>query len=415
MFFFSSITISLILAGFWAARTNMGALHYRNQYNPFHAFLKSANLKEQLILITLLSISTVVLFLFTSVIGWENVALLAAIRGVDSDSTLNYLRSEMGNSFEGKYHWYHLFMRDFLSIASFGLFAHWLLSKRFFSCLVFLISFLVTAFSMLMAIEKGPFIWYLFGLFLAYTIVKKSGKISFKQFFMAIAFGLVFMSLIYSTFYGSNNFLTNIKSIFSRIINGQMVGLFHYLTIFPEQCSYLFGKSFPNPGGILFWEPISLTVFVNDIVNPDDQKNDIIGSMPTFFWGEMYANFGFLGILIPPFFVGYFTYALNIIFFRIQPSPIFLATFVWLLRFVADISGTGLSGYIINVTGFVILCFTLSNMVLLNRKIKLHQRKQPKQKHYKSINLSKRQSTRYNKGHNFHANNKNNRFLIKNQ
>ena len=238
---------------------------------------------------------------------------------------------------------------------------------------------------MLMSAEKGPFIWYLLGLFLVYIIVKKSGMISLKQFFIAIAVGLFFISLIYSTFYGSVNFLDNIRSSFSRITNGQMVGLFHYLTIFPEQCGYLFGKSFPNPGGIFWWEPISLTVFVNNIVSPDDQKNNIIGSMPTFFWGEMYANFGFLGILIPPFFVGYFTYALNILFFRIPPSPIFLATFVWLLHFVADISGTGLSGYIINVTGFIILCFTLTNLLLLNRKIKLHSRKQLKEKVFKKI------------------------------
>jgi hypothetical protein len=54
----------------------------------------------------------------------------------------------------------------------------------------------------------------------------------------------------------------------------------------------------------------------------------IIGSMPAFYWGEMYANFSYLRIVIPPFFIGYFLYWLNIIIFRLPMTPVVLSFFI---------------------------------------------------------------------------------------
>lgn len=148
-----------------------------------------------------------------------------------------------------------------------------------------------------------------------------------------------------------------------------MGGLYHYLIIFPDQVDYLFGRSFPNPGGIFPWEPYRLTVEVMNIVNPRLAELGIVGSMPTFFWGEMYANFGYLGILIPPFFVGYVVYAINVLIFRLPMSPLTLAIFVWALLHIKNISGTGLSGYIINISGLIMASFTLIALGLIGRGV----------------------------------------------
>ena len=359
MFLWSSYSVSMIIVGFVAARKQMGPLHSGVQFNSFHESLFSACSTERWILFAVFALSLASLFIYILRIGWSNVAGLAAVGIIDTDVSLKILRSEMGNAFEGKYHWYRLFMRDFLSMSSFGFFAHWLMRRSRIAFFSFFGSFAVAAFSMLMATEKGPSLFYLISLFIVYLIVKHGGRITLYAGALCITAGLVIAGVMYINFMGSPNIGDGFASVFSRILTGQMVGLYHYLTIYPEQVDYLLGRSFPNPGGIFWWKPISVSVQVMDIVNPNDHQNGITGSMPTFFWGEMYANFGYLGIIVPPFFVGYLVYIINILIFRLPMSPLVLAIYVWVLVHIKDISSTGLSSYIIDVSGLIMLIFTL--------------------------------------------------------
>jgi hypothetical protein len=375
MFFWSSYSVSMILLGFVAARVRLGPLHLETQFNSFHESLSSARSKELWILFAVFVLSLASLFIYISRVGLSNVALLAAVGNIDTDVSSKALRSAMGNAFEEKYHWYRLFMRDFLSISSFGLFAHWLMSRSRIAFFSFFGSFAVATFSMLMATEKDPFLFYLIALLIVYLIVKRSGRLTLLTAVLFSAVGFVIVGIMYVYFMGTINIWYGMVSGFSRITNGEMGPLYHYLTIFPSQVDYLLGRSFPNPLGIFPWEPYRLTVEVMNIVDPDGEKLDIVGSAPTFFWGEMYANFGYLGILLPPFFVGYVIYAINILIFRLPMSPLVLAIYVWVLMHIKNISSTGLSSYIIDVTGLIMLIFTLIVMSILGGGVIRYRRR----------------------------------------
>ena len=369
MFSWSIYSITMILLGFVAASRKMGPLHLRNQYNSFYDSFLLSSFTERLIVYALFGVSVAVLVLYISKVGIGNLAVLAAAGLVDTDMGSKALRSAMGNAFDGKYHWYRLFMRDFLTIASLAFFAHWLICRKRTPLLIFMASFLIAAFSMLMATEKSPFLWYLISMLLVYAIIKRGGRLSVKLVSVLTPVGLLIIGLMYVNFMGSPNILAGIQSGFSRITTGQMSGLYHYLIIFPDQVDYLLGSSFPNPRGIFPWEPYRLTVEVINIVHPELEAKGIVGSMPTFFWGEMYANFGYLGILVPPFFVGYAVYAINILIFRLPMSPLVLAIFIFILLYIQNITGTGLSGYIINVDGFIMMVFTLVSLGIVGRGV----------------------------------------------
>ena len=90
----------------------------------------------------------------------------------------------------------------------------------------------------------------------------------------------------------------------------------------------------------------------------------IVGTSPSFFWGEMYANFGYAGIFVPPFFVGYLLYLLNIMIFRLMTSPIVISIFIWMILHYRTLAGTSLSSFIID-TDMIIMIFLL---ILLNAK-----------------------------------------------
>ncbi len=369
MFLWSSYTITMILLGFVAARKKMGPLHLPKQYNAFYETFQRSVLAERWFLFVLFLVSVAVLAAYIQRVGIHNLAFLAAVGFIEADETSKVLRSAMGNAFEGDYHWFRLFMRDFLSIASLGFFAHWLMCRKHMSFLIFSASFVVALFSMIMATEKAPFFWYLISLLIIYIIVIKNGRLSAKRITALAPFSIVIIGLMYVYFMESVSIWVGIQSGFSRIITGQMDGLYHYLIIFPDQVDYLLGRSFPNPGGIFPWEPYRLTVEVMNIVHPQLAKLGIVGSMPTFFWGEMYANFSYLGILIPPFFVGYIVYAINILIFRLPMSPLTLAIFVWALHHIINISETGLSVYIINISGLIMASFTLIALGIIGRGV----------------------------------------------
>ena len=95
--------------------------------------------------------------------------------------------------------------------------------------------------------------------------------------------------------------------------------------------------------------------------------------MPTFFWGEMYANFGNPGILIPPFFVGLMIFFVDSIIKRFYFSPLVISIYVWVILHYKDLSMTGLSTFIVDFYGFIIfkilILFYLSKYILSYFKI----------------------------------------------
>ena len=378
MFFWNCYTITMILTGYIAARKTMGPLHLPNQFNACHKSFFLSSFKEQMILYALFGVSISVLVFYVGKVGIDNLAIFNALGFLDHDTSSKNLRSAMGNAFEGKYHWYRLFMRDFLSIASYGLFAKWLMCHKRVPFLIFLASFMIAAFSMLMATEKGPFLNYIISLLFIYIIIKKRGRLSRRLIAVCTPLCFYIIGVVYVFFMGSPNLWQGILSGFSRITTGQISGLYHYLEIFPHQVNYLLGSSFPNPGKIFPWEPYRLTVEVMNLMHPEPESRGIVGSMPTFFWGEMYANFGYLGIIIPPFFIGFVVYAINILFFCLPLTPLTLSFFIWTIIYISNISGTGLSGYIINITGLIMVSLLLLALAISRRGLIRFRRTQNK-------------------------------------
>ena len=370
MFLWTSFSITLIIIGFIAARRSFGPLHLANQYNAFSNSITPIRPLQRVMLLILFIISVLVLFVYLSKVGFNNIALLSVFGITDSQISIEAQRSLMGNAFEGKYHWYQLFMRDFLIIVSVAFFGQWLLRKIFFSFILFIISFLICIFSMLMAIEKGPMVFYLISLLLIYTILKTQGRFQFKQLVKFGFFGIFLTSLMYIYFMNAPSLLEGIKYAISRVFSGQMQALYHYLEIFPEQINFLWGRSFPNPKNLLPFEQFYLTQELSLMVFPQNKLTEVVGSMPTFYWGEMYANFSYLGIIIPPFFIGYFLYWLNTIIFRLPMNPLVLSFFIWIILHYSNLSGTSLSSFLIDIT-IVIMIFVLILFVAMPNKFKI--------------------------------------------
>ena len=123
---------------------------------------------------------------------------------------------------------------------------------------------------------------------------------------------------------GDRSFYVLIDAVFSRIILGQTMSLYHYFSLFPNTHDFLYGLSLPNPGSLLPFDnfPITKWVFVNGL----NRSWEIAGTAPSAFIGEIYANFGY-----PIMLVSMFILAMSLQYIQIQfiskPRTILLTAF----------------------------------------------------------------------------------------
>jgi hypothetical protein len=370
LFFYTSITITLMIVGFMLARISFGSLKFSawdiyGERRKVKTRVKRGFSKLNLGLIFFSVISFSVLTIYLSKVG--SIALFEV-------GEAGEVRSNMGNSFDGKYHWYKVFMNDMLVFLTFAAFANALINRTFLNKMLFLTLFLVALFVMTMATQKAPAIFLIIGCFLVYISVKNKRIIPLKKLFTLSIFLLLILVYFYQYFMSSPDVYSSLQSIFSRTLMGQIQAAYHYLEYFKNH-DFLMGASFPNPMGIFPFEHFRLTVEIMNWVHPELSVKGITGSMPTIFWGELFANFGILGILTAPLFVGFGLYWINIIVFNLKYSPYVIALFIWLVLHFDNLAISGLSDYLFDlylvvvVTTFILLSFFVDN-----GKIKFYKR-----------------------------------------
>ncbi|HGJ5876898.1 MAG TPA: hypothetical protein ACHBX0_11665 [Arsenophonus sp.] len=153
-------------------------------------------------------------------------------------------RSDMGNNFRGKCHWYRLGMYELASLITFTTYIIWLKKKRLKNLLVSLSYSVIQLFSYsvfiaILATEKAPLVWIIIGLFMAYFLTKKNVMISTYTSFYFILFIVIFLVCIYIFFMGSSNISSVLWSVFSRSFAGSVSPVYFYLQYFPEHHDYL--------------------------------------------------------------------------------------------------------------------------------------------------------------------------------
>lgn len=301
----------------------------------------------------------------------DQIAITVAL--TEGASAAKQARSDMGNSFQGKYHWYKLVMHDLGNLLTLTSFAIWLTRKRGKDALLFISAFSYSVFVAIMATEKAPVAFLLIGLFMVYFLVRSDGFIPVKTL---IPFALLVVSLLvisYIYFMGSRDIGAGFLSVFSRTFSGSISPAYFYLEFFPEHQEYLMGRTFPNPGGLMPYEPYSYTIELMNWIFPDLEGSGVVGTAPTVFWGEAYANFGPFGIPIVAFIIGCIVALASYLVSKLEINPLTIGFLVWLILVFKDLSVTGFSGYfynihIISITVIVVILISVRGFIRIRRK-----------------------------------------------
>jgi hypothetical protein len=362
MFFYSSAALILTVCGFIYAYHVIGFKNIVANNNV----LVSANRKQRVFIFCLIILCCLILLKYISQI--ETIALFKALDGDILGAAV--ARSDMGSAFggEGKHWHYQIFFRSLLDYCVIFFFADYLITRRRISGLIFGVGFLAAAFSATMAIEKGPFIFLLVMLYLTIVICKGGEYWQALGKYVVVTM-ISFFIIFYIYFMGQEGVATSLHSIVTRIFSGQIAPAYFYLDLFPSRINYLLGASLPNPGGLLPFHNYPLAIEVGNFISPGTITKGIVGSAPTVFWAEMYANFGPVGVIFSSFMVGIGLFSVSHFLSLLRLSPPVIAATVSLAMHYKDLSGTSLSNYFLDTVLIIISTVTFLSLLLNRRSI----------------------------------------------
>lgn len=368
MFVYASYSIIMVILGYALARKILPEWLQPPAEGNFRNISESKT--ELLVIGGLAFISALVLLRVL------HLAPIIAIFEAFKDNTLEArlaARSEMFYDFPGKLWWYSLFYSSFLSVCCWAAFARVLLKFDWKRVLFFIAVFIPAFFAAIMTTAKAPGAWLLIGLVLTAIVVKSAGRVSVKAVVSVLVAGILFLGTAFYlvgvpdytkkdlTSRTSKTLGILISDIYSRAVGAEVMTFYYYMEIFPEKVGYLHGRSLPNPRNIFPFEPYSLSREVMKIVHPGvEEQTGRIGSAPTAYWGELYANFGPLGIFLPfSLLVGVAVYGLGGIYMRCARNPLGVGCYVWLLLHLKDLPVTSMFQVFVNIDLFFVTLVAL--------------------------------------------------------
>ena len=318
---------------------------------------KNNHKKKYRTILMMTALCALITVIFYVNIGVENLAFSAIVNNLNSNDVA-LARSSMTNSYEGKLHWIQLFTDDLFLFGIIYLMLSYMVNKEI-SRVTLVILILIFSFKLILTTQKAPLIDFLLLIFLTKNFLFKRLKLFSLNNIKGLSIIFITLVFIYSLFMGSLNMNDAILQIGSRVFAGQLQVSYLYLEYFPNLHSFLQGTSFPNPGGLLPFENFPLTQAVHTWAHPEMAKAGIIGSMPTFFWGELYANFGTIGVIIITPIVGFILYTINQILYHYSKTLIGMTLYVYCIFYFKDLALTSLSNFLFDFNFYIIILFTL--------------------------------------------------------
>lgn len=380
MFIYASYSIIMVVLGYALARRTLPAWLRPPAGENFRNISESRGEFFMIIALAVISVLVLLRVLYLAPV----IAIFEAFKDNALEARLA-ARSEMFYDFPGKLWWYSLFYSSFLSVCCWAAFARVLLKFDWKRGVVFIAIFIPAFFAAIMTTAKAPGAWLLIGLVLTAIVVKGSGRVSMKAVLSALLAGMLFLGAAFYlvgvpdytkkdlTSRTSKTIGILVSDIYSRAVGAEVMTFYYYMQIFPDKVGYLHGRSLPNPRNIFPFEPYSLSREVMKIVHPGmEEQTGRIGSAPTAYWGELYANFGPLGVFLPfSLLVGMAVYGLGGLYTHCARNPLGVGCYVWLLLHLKDLPVTSMFQVFVNIDLFFVTLVALTAWYVRRRKPQL--------------------------------------------
>lgn len=284
----------------------------------------------------------------------KSIPLSGLFNGLDSE-TLSGLRVEVSREFPGNEYIKNIFAIGLTPILSYIAYSYYRLTKSKKDLFVFLTLFISSFFILTYNIAKGPFLEYLLGfVFLTVLINGYIKKKTLLIIFIACFIMIIGAYFLTSTIDNSNDLFLYNGGIIGRLILTQAAGTYISFDLFPKLHPFIGFSSVSevinNFIGVQTTERFARLAMA--YINPRGISVGTAGVDNTLFIGEAWANFGLIGVLISPIYVGIVIQTLFMFFLKMPKTPLLLGLFTY-FSFKSSVTG-GFNDYFYNAVYFSI-------------------------------------------------------------
>jgi len=288
----------------------------------------------------------------------KTIPLSGIFQGLGQE-TLNILRQDASRNFPGNLYIKNIFALGLTPILSYIAFSYYKMTKNkidlYWFILLFIASFMILTYN----IAKAPFIQYLLGFIFLNILI--NGRIQRKTLIILSIIILGLLVTVYLLLAGSSGIsFTHLfhynTGILGRIILSQAAGTYLNFDLFPHIYDHIGFNSvshfLSNLFGLEYSERSSRLIMMH--IYPQRVANGTIGVANSLFIGEAWANFGLIGVLLAPFYVGMLIQSIYMFFLSTPKTPLFLGLFTF-FSYKGSVTG-GFNDYIYNMS-YITLVF----------------------------------------------------------
>lgn len=277
-------------------------LHLINKESNFES-LQSQQLYSNQIFKIINGILLIIEVIFLAYLIYK-IGFIPQIEALKNPENIMQIRGTLTHNFPANVYLKEILTGYLSYLVLFSSITIWYLNKSTVNTLVMLIALLASILFATLTLTKASLAFVILGIIFTFALIIKE----LKTKFVLVSAGIVIVSLS-ATFVLANNisFLTSLRSIYHRVVYTQSYGNYLSFYIYPDKREHIGLSSTSRlikKLGFDYRERSSREI-MKDIA-PNEVAKGTAGYAVSAFFAEAWANFGLLGIIISPIYVGFF-------------------------------------------------------------------------------------------------------------
>lgn len=254
------------------------------------------------------------MFYFLSIISLLSIIYMIVITGsipqkqifsLTDQVEVLIMRNSINRDFQGIYYIKSILFEKLTPMLSLISFSYWKMTKKGSHKLWFFIMFSATLFVLTFNLSKSPLIIY--GIIMLILKIYLEGKIEWKYLILVFVIFILGLFIMFVIVARNAEWSFIFKFLFNRLFFDQVSGTFLMLEIFPKNFEFIGFSSMSHPISELFLGGYSDSAarIAMEFAFPAATEKGIMNLLSTLFVGEAWANFGWVGVLLSPIYIGF--------------------------------------------------------------------------------------------------------------
>lgn len=268
------------------------------------------------------------------------IPFIALLGKAETALELVTLRQEATAFYQGSFYAFSVSFYVLLPFLSMVAFAKYLFSRSRRWLIIFLMTAAAASFMLVATLQKAPIV--LFGIALLAVYGLASPRIDKRAIGLTFALlATVTIAFVYALNIGLGESprerLTRVLyGVSNRVFLGQTEPLYYYFEYFPEHHDFVTGRTVGKIATLFNLDFFPDSRQVHSYVYPDKVVEG--GSLNTAFIGEVYANFGIIGVVLWVPLVGFVLQVAQILLLRARRNPFNIALYAFIALAVARLA-----------------------------------------------------------------------------